>query len=175
MLHFYFHPTCSTLGTALLIVSVIILHHMGFQIVMAKSIKLTVFWDVALCSITETCWHFRADNCLQHQSDDQHFDNGGSKHLWNVIYFLQKTAPFSILHHSTITELKYRWYGLNRVYELALPKVTVWVFVGLYTPYSYASFMYSTLFKKGTCLGTDFVLPSHYKYALGMCVLILGL
>jgi hypothetical protein len=39
-----------------------------FQVLTVASMKMTVFWDVALCSLVA--------------------DDGGSKHLWNVGQFL---------------------------------------------------------------------------------------
>jgi hypothetical protein len=46
--------------------------------------KMTVFWDVALCSLVETNRRFRDTHCLHYQGDD-----GGSKHLLNVGQFLR--------------------------------------------------------------------------------------
>jgi hypothetical protein len=49
---------------------------MRFQVLMAASMKITVFWDVVLCSILETDRRFTDAYCLHHQGND-----GGSKHL----------------------------------------------------------------------------------------------
>jgi hypothetical protein len=43
-----------------------------FQVLMVVSMKITVFWDVALCSLVEVYKHFR-DACCP--------DDGGNKHL----------------------------------------------------------------------------------------------
>jgi hypothetical protein len=42
-------------------------------------LKMTVFWDVAPCSLVEFYRRFRGACCLQYRPDD-----GGSKHIWNV-------------------------------------------------------------------------------------------
>jgi hypothetical protein len=48
----------------------------------AASMKMTVFWDVAPCSLVEVYRRFRGTFFLHHQSDQP--DDGGSKYLWNV-------------------------------------------------------------------------------------------
>jgi hypothetical protein len=49
---------------------------------MEASMKMAVFWVVALCSLVKTDRRFRGRPtcCLHHQGDD----HGGSKYLWNV-------------------------------------------------------------------------------------------
>jgi chloride channel 2 len=37
------------------------------QVLMAVSMKVIVFWDVAPCSLTEVDWRFRGAYCLHHQ------------------------------------------------------------------------------------------------------------
>jgi hypothetical protein len=33
------------------------------------SLRMTAFWDIALCSLIEVDWHFRGVYCLHHQGD----------------------------------------------------------------------------------------------------------
>jgi hypothetical protein len=40
---------------------------MRFQVLTAMSMKVTVFWDVAPCSLVEVYQHFRGACCLHHQ------------------------------------------------------------------------------------------------------------
>jgi hypothetical protein len=40
--------------------------------------KMTVFWDVALCSLVEIDRRFRGAYCLHHQ-DDRHYEGGSVK------------------------------------------------------------------------------------------------
>jgi hypothetical protein len=47
-----------------------------FEVLMAVSMKMTVFWVVALCRLVEVYRRFRGVYCPHHQGDD-----GGSKHL----------------------------------------------------------------------------------------------
>jgi hypothetical protein len=47
------------------------------------SMKMTVFWDVAPCSLADADRCFKGDYCLQHRPDE-----GGSKRLRNVGQFL---------------------------------------------------------------------------------------
>jgi hypothetical protein len=41
-----------------------------YQVLMAASIKFTVFWDVALCSHVEVDRCFRSAYCFHHQSNE---------------------------------------------------------------------------------------------------------
>jgi hypothetical protein len=41
--------------------------------------KMTVMWDITLCSVVELDQHLRGAYCLHHQGKD-----GGSTHLWNI-------------------------------------------------------------------------------------------
>jgi hypothetical protein len=50
---------------------------------MAMSMKMAVFWVVALCSLVEVYQCFRGVCCLHYQGD-----NGGGKHLLNFGKFL---------------------------------------------------------------------------------------
>jgi hypothetical protein len=43
-----------------------------FRVLTVASMKMTVFWDVAPCSLVETDRHFRGTNCLHHQGDVLH-------------------------------------------------------------------------------------------------------
>jgi hypothetical protein len=47
----------------------------------AFALKMTVFWDVAPCSLVETGRHFSCP------------DDGGSKYLWNIGQFLPDYIP----------------------------------------------------------------------------------
>jgi hypothetical protein len=72
-----------------------VLHHATFAATALKpsrisvagkqcpDVKMTVFWDTAHCSLVELDRRFRCSYCLQHQDDD-HSDDGGSMHIWNV-------------------------------------------------------------------------------------------
>jgi hypothetical protein len=53
-----------------------------FLIISKSSIglKMTVFWDVASCSLIELNRSFRSAYCLHHQGDDGP-DDGGGNHL----------------------------------------------------------------------------------------------
>jgi hypothetical protein len=51
-----------------------------FPVLSAASIKITAFWDTALCSLVEVDRRFRSAYCLHHQDDDW-----GSTYLWNVV------------------------------------------------------------------------------------------
>jgi hypothetical protein len=50
------------------------------------TLKMTVFWDIAPCSLVQPVRRFRCTNCLHHQGDE--WPDGGSKNLWNVGQFL---------------------------------------------------------------------------------------
>jgi hypothetical protein len=47
-----------------------------FRALVATNMKMTAFWDVALCSFVDVDRRFRGAYCLHHQGDD-----GGSTHL----------------------------------------------------------------------------------------------
>jgi hypothetical protein len=51
------------------------MNSMRFQILMVVSMKMAIFWVVALCTLVKVYWCFRGAGCP---------DDGGSKHLWNV-------------------------------------------------------------------------------------------
>jgi hypothetical protein len=51
------------------------------------SVMMTVFWDVALCSLVEIDGRFAGAYCFHHQSDDRP-DDGGGTHLCNISQFL---------------------------------------------------------------------------------------
>jgi hypothetical protein len=40
-----------------------------FQVLTAASMKMTVFWVVASCSLVDVYWHFRGACCLHYQGD----------------------------------------------------------------------------------------------------------
>jgi hypothetical protein len=61
-----------------------------------SSQKMTVFWDVAPCSLVEIERRFRGAYCLLHQA--HHPDNGGSKHLLNVGQF---PRDYTVQHSRT--------------------------------------------------------------------------
>jgi len=44
-------------------------------------LKVTAFWDIALCSLVEEDRRFRGTYCLGHQSDDDDDNDAGSMHL----------------------------------------------------------------------------------------------
>jgi hypothetical protein len=39
-------------------------------VVMVRSLKMAVFWDVGLCSLVDIDQHFRGAYCLDRQGDD---------------------------------------------------------------------------------------------------------
>jgi cAMP phosphodiesterase len=49
---------------------VVIMRDVRFQVLVAESMKMTVFWDVEPCSLTETGRHFRGAFCLRNQGDE---------------------------------------------------------------------------------------------------------
>jgi hypothetical protein len=59
-----------------------------FQVLTVASLEMTVFWDVAPCSLIEIDRRFGRAYCLHHEDDDSAGD-GGSKHIWSVGQFLR--------------------------------------------------------------------------------------
>jgi hypothetical protein len=60
---------------------------MRFHVLMAASMKMTVFWVVMLCSLMKVYWCFRCACCLHCQGNEAvtcHPDGGDSKHHWSV-------------------------------------------------------------------------------------------
>jgi hypothetical protein len=54
-----------------------------FQILAEANMKMTAFWNIALCSLVKVDRRFRAAYCLHHQcgahsllTDDNDYDNG---------------------------------------------------------------------------------------------------
>jgi hypothetical protein len=90
-----------------------------FQVLTAASMKMTVFWVVAPCSLVEVYWCFRSACYLNHQGDCP--DDGVNKHLWNVGILLpdymvlqprrQSSSPPS--QFPTYTEMLYRNYSAS--------------------------------------------------------------
>jgi hypothetical protein len=60
------------------------LWHVRFQILLATGMEMTVFWDVALCSLVQTGWHFRSTYCFHHEGGG----DGCSNNIWNISQFL---------------------------------------------------------------------------------------
>jgi hypothetical protein len=46
---------------------IIYTHHMGFQVLMAASVKITTFWNNEPCNLVEVDCHFGGSYCLHHQ------------------------------------------------------------------------------------------------------------
>jgi hypothetical protein len=67
-----------------------------FQVLTAASMKITVFWDVAPCSLVEVYRRCRGTCCLHHQGD--YPDDEGSKYLCNV----SKLLPDYMVQHPRI-------------------------------------------------------------------------
>jgi hypothetical protein len=67
------------------------------MVLTAASMKMTIFWDAAPCSLVETDRRFRGAHCLHHHGDEWVLrpNGGGSKHLWNISQFL----PDYMAHH----------------------------------------------------------------------------
>jgi hypothetical protein len=47
-----------------------VLREMRFEVLTAARMKMTVFWDVAPCSLIEVYRRFRGACCLHHQVDE---------------------------------------------------------------------------------------------------------
>jgi hypothetical protein len=62
-----------------------------FQVLTATSVMMTVFKDVAPCSLVEIDRRFRGAYCLSLQDDD----DGDSKHLLNVGQFIMEAVSTS--------------------------------------------------------------------------------
>jgi hypothetical protein len=67
--------------------------------------KMTVFWDVALCSLVEIYRRYTGAFTHHHQGDSGRRDDGGSKHLRNIDQFIphymsqhSKSQPFKFLN-----------------------------------------------------------------------------
>lgn len=43
---------------------------MRYKVLIVTNMKVTVVWDVALCSVVEISLHFRGSYCLYHQGND---------------------------------------------------------------------------------------------------------
>jgi hypothetical protein len=96
-----------------------------FHVLMAVSMKMTVFCDVAPCSLVEVYWSFRGSCCLHHQGDhpddggsnipeDLSPSYGGSKHLWNTgKLLLGYTVQYPRRQSSSHTMLCGRSYFTN--------------------------------------------------------------
>jgi hypothetical protein len=61
--------------------------YMKFPVLTAASMKITVFGDVASCSLVEIGRRFARTHRLHHQRDET--NDEGCKHHWNVGLFLQ--------------------------------------------------------------------------------------
>jgi hypothetical protein len=79
------------------------LHDVRFEVLMAVSMKMPVFWVVP-CNLVEVYWHFRGICCLHR--------HGGSKHIWNagklVPYYMsqqprrQPSSTYMLIYKSTV-------------------------------------------------------------------------
>jgi hypothetical protein len=47
-----------------------VIETVGFEVLMAVSTKMAVFWVVAPCSLVEVYQRFRGPCCLHHQGDE---------------------------------------------------------------------------------------------------------
>jgi hypothetical protein len=83
---------------------------------------LTVFQDVALCSLVEIDQNFRSTYCHNYQ-DGGSPDDAGSKYLWNVNQFLQEyTAQYprrQSSSHSAVRTWILTMYIQFHVYQMA--------------------------------------------------------
>lgn len=59
------------------------------EVLTSKSMKTTLFWNVASCSLLDIDRHFRGVYCRHHQGDDHSDDGSKSKLFWNVSQYLQ--------------------------------------------------------------------------------------
>jgi hypothetical protein len=70
-----------------------------FQVLTAASMKKTVFWDVAPCSLVEVFWRFRGACCLHHQGDSTRLHGARSQktsHLQAVCLFTFIMRPLKV-------------------------------------------------------------------------------
>jgi hypothetical protein len=56
-----------------------------FQIPTSASVKMTVFWDVALCNLVEAYRHFRGACCIFHQGDESASTSETSENFYQTI------------------------------------------------------------------------------------------
>jgi hypothetical protein len=80
---------------------------------------MTVFWDVASCSMVEIDWRFRNAYCQGNGPDD-----GGYKHLWNVGQFLRYYT------HGSTSEKSYSYsllweFEISKLHGFITRKVTI--------------------------------------------------
>jgi hypothetical protein len=87
-------------------------YHVRFQVLTATSMKITVFWYVAPCSLTKIDRRFRRAYWLHyHRPDDR-----GSKHLWNVDQFpLDYTAQHP----------RRQWFSYSSPWDPELPLIVL--------------------------------------------------
>jgi hypothetical protein len=61
--------------------------HVRLEVLTAASVKMTVFWVVAPCSLEKVYQRFRGDCCLHHQGDEL-LNNPEGSHLYDVVMFV---------------------------------------------------------------------------------------
>jgi hypothetical protein len=90
-----------------------------FQVLMAASMKMTVFWDVAPCSLIQTDPCFGGAYCLHHCPN-----YGGSKNLWNISQFL--TGQIQLAASTKVCCKRQPDYNMliNAVNEMLYSRVT---------------------------------------------------
>jgi hypothetical protein len=64
--------------------------YVRFEVLMAASMDMTVFWDVTSCSVTEIYRRFRAAYCLHHHGERPRGE--GSMHIFSVTTHLDYTT-----------------------------------------------------------------------------------
>jgi hypothetical protein len=67
-----------------------------FKVLVAASMKVDVFWDVAPCSLVDIDWHFRGAYCLHHQGDEEAMRGTTS----------QKTVIFKLCSPCSVIEIE---------------------------------------------------------------------
>jgi hypothetical protein len=89
---------------------------MRFQVLVAVSMKVTVFWDVTLFSLAETVRRFRDDYCLHYQ-DTPHPDDGGSTSETSV-NFCENTRPNISEPRTPTLSLSNKYTSTKRLHSL---------------------------------------------------------
>jgi hypothetical protein len=80
------------------------LYFVRFQVLMAASMTMTAFWDIAICGLVEVGWCFRGVFCLHHQSElpqdctavyPRRLSSLCSILFWDFLHSLENSLSFS--------------------------------------------------------------------------------
>jgi hypothetical protein len=103
-----------------------------FRALVAASMKMTAFWDTALCSLVEIHRGFKGACCLYHQGDYHHSDNHDA--------ISQKVTIFG---YSAFVKCVSKWAEMNYYYYYCVPShVCVRVIPSSYGPHSCVSYIH---------------------------------